>query len=153
MLAAKTNNIEAVDLLLEKNADPNVADENGFTALTYAIIAGNVETIEKLLLKTERNLKPSLEKLAETTITNEFIQNGVKKMFINDRKLFKIFADASSFFGNSIWLQWLLYTDTFTKFIPDLIIKKSSKMSLNQIIQKLARLSCPSSVRLSSMKN
>ena len=124
MLAAKTNNIEAVDLLLEKNADPNDADENGFTALTYAIIAGNVETIKKLLLKTERNLKTSLEKLAETTITNEFIQKGVKKMLINDRKLFKIFADASSFFGNSIWLQWLLYTDTFTKFIPDLIIKK-----------------------------
>ena len=81
MLAAKTNNIEAVDLLLEKNADPNVADENGFTALTYAIIAGNVETIEKLLLKTERNLKPSLEKLAETTITNEFIHLDKKLPF------------------------------------------------------------------------
>ena len=66
MLAAKTNNIEAVYLLLEKNADPNIADENEFIALTYAIIAGNVEVIEKLLLKTERNLKTSLQKLAET---------------------------------------------------------------------------------------
>ena len=110
MLAAKTNNIEAVNLLLEKNADPNIADENEFIALTYAIVAGNVEIIEKLLLKTERNLKTSMQKLAETTITNELIQKEVKKMLINDRKLFRIFADASSFFGSSIWLQWLLYT-------------------------------------------
>ena len=49
MLAAKTNSLESVELLLKKNAETNICDKDNFTALTYGILAGNIAIIEKLI--------------------------------------------------------------------------------------------------------
>ena len=51
MLAAKNKNSDAIDLMLDKNADPDESDQNKYTALTYAILAENVEITEKLIIK------------------------------------------------------------------------------------------------------
>ena len=49
MIAAKTNSIEAVKLIVERKADPNVADQNGYTAVTHGILSDNSD-ITKILL-------------------------------------------------------------------------------------------------------
>ena len=51
MVAAKTNSIEAVRVFLENKADPDVADKEGRNALTYGILAGNVEIAKILFIQ------------------------------------------------------------------------------------------------------
>ena len=51
-------------LILDKDADPDESDQNKYTALTYAILAENVEITEKLINKTTNSIlltKPSNE--------------------------------------------------------------------------------------------
>ena len=57
MLAAKTNNVEAVDELLKRNADPDIVDKDGFTALTHAILSENIDIILKLFKVTKFGLE------------------------------------------------------------------------------------------------
>lgn len=49
MAATVKGNIEIVKILLNKKADVNVADENGTTALMYAVQFANFAIIEQLL--------------------------------------------------------------------------------------------------------
>ena len=65
-MAAKTSNTKAVFLLIQMGADPNDAMENGFTALTYAVLSENLQTIELLLQMTSQYLDITLRKLAES---------------------------------------------------------------------------------------
>ena len=68
MVAAKTNNKEAVELLRQKNADPDVVvkvlNEN-YTALIYAIESGSYQTLPQLYEVTNAELKFSFQKLAD----------------------------------------------------------------------------------------
>ena len=57
MLAAKTNNVEGVEELLNRNADPDIVDKDGFTALTHAILSENIDIILKLFKRTKSGLK------------------------------------------------------------------------------------------------
>ena len=57
MIAAKTNNKEFVELLVQKNADPDVVvkvfngeEYENYTALIYAIEAGSYQTLPQLYL-------------------------------------------------------------------------------------------------------
>ena len=76
MLAAKNKNSDAIDLMLDKNADPDESDQNKYTALTYAILAENVEITEKSIDKTTTHLSVSLEKLAESKLTSKYISRS-----------------------------------------------------------------------------
>ena len=109
MLAAKTNSIESVKLLLKKNADTSICDENNFTALTYGILSGNIEIIEILIRKTNSFLDVSLMKLAESKFrVNQKIKDLVKEILKKDADLLWTFLERASMFGNSYWLKWLL---------------------------------------------
>ena len=68
MLAAKTNNPEAINLLLQRGADPDIVDKNNFTALTHAIGTKSLEIVKTLIKKTTQQLNISLEKLAESEL-------------------------------------------------------------------------------------
>ena len=108
MLAAKTNNVEAVEMMLNGDANPNIADEKSRTALTYAIIAENIKSIEILILKTNSFLNVSLEKLAESNLTSPIIQIAVKEIISSCKEYFILFFNRVSIFGNVDWLKWLL---------------------------------------------
>ena len=51
-----TINIEMIDLLLNNNANPNLKDMNGNSALIYAILRGNFEIVKKLLENKNTNI-------------------------------------------------------------------------------------------------
>lgn len=65
MAATVKKNKELIELLLKKGADPNKTDENGSTALHYAVIF-NFEEIVELLVNANANssLKDNREKTA-----------------------------------------------------------------------------------------
>ena len=119
MLAAKTNNVEAVEMMLNGDANPNIADEKSRTALTYAIIAENIKSIEILILKTNSFLNVSLEKLAESNLTSPIIQIAVKEIISSCKEYFILFFNRVSIFGNADWLKWLL--DMFPEFVPEFL--------------------------------
>ena len=93
MLAAKTNSIESVKLLLKKNADTSICDENNFTALTYGILSGNIEIIEILIRKTNSFLDVSLMKLAESKFR---VNQNIKDLGKPSKKINTIFYDIES---------------------------------------------------------
>lgn len=49
MLASKKGDGELVELLLERGADPNLADKEGRTALVYAANEGKMDAVERLI--------------------------------------------------------------------------------------------------------
>ncbi|MFN7038220.1 MAG: ankyrin repeat domain-containing protein [Alphaproteobacteria bacterium] len=51
MMCVKSENIEAIKLLLSKNANVNLADNYGDTALMHAAESGNIDTLELLIDK------------------------------------------------------------------------------------------------------
>ena len=68
MVAAKTNSIEAIDLLLAKAANPNYSDSKNYTALSYAILSENIEIVKKLFKITTEHLDVSLQLLSNSLI-------------------------------------------------------------------------------------
>ena len=109
MAAAKTNNEEAVGMLLRKNANPDIVvmvkksgsdkdfhgfydedhkdeenkvyeEEEEYTALIYAIESGNLLIIIKLFDVTNIGMKISFEKLAESTIDWSSDENVFNKL-------------------------------------------------------------------------
>ncbi|AZA78066.1 ankyrin repeat domain-containing protein [Chryseobacterium sp. G0186] len=59
-LAVKYNK-ELVENLLKRNADPNIADDTGYTPLFWAVKFGNMELIQLLLqYKADRSKKDSM---------------------------------------------------------------------------------------------
>ena len=110
MIAAKTNSIEAVKVLLEKKADPDVADKEGRNALTYGILAENVEIAKILFPKTTQHLDVSLKTLAESTFKiNQDIRNEVHKIIKERSSLLWAFLERVTRFGNEKWIGWLLH--------------------------------------------
>ena len=118
MLAAKTNNVEAVDELLKRNANPDVVDKDGFTALTHAILSENIEIILKLFKRTKSGLKISLKKLGKSSLELNNDQNKsffeklkliIKSIIDEKRSHFNTFLEAVAIFGNALWLKMLLF--------------------------------------------
>ena len=68
MMAAKTNNEEAVEELLKRFADPDIVDKDGFTALTHAILSENIDIILKLFKVTKSGMKITLKNLGKSSI-------------------------------------------------------------------------------------
>lgn len=58
MAAVVKGNLDVVKLLLDKNADPNITDNKGVSALHYAVMFKNIE-ITKVLIeaKADKNIK------------------------------------------------------------------------------------------------
>ena len=56
MAAVVKGNTKIVELLLNSNADVNIADENGTTAMHYAVMFRNYEAV-KLLIKANADVK------------------------------------------------------------------------------------------------
>ena len=56
MAAVVKGNTKIVELLLNSNADANIADENGTTAMHYAVMFRNYEAV-KLLIKANADVK------------------------------------------------------------------------------------------------
>ena len=92
--------------MLAKEADPNFADKDGKTALTFGILAENVEATELLLSKTTKYLDVSLKSLAEPKSSgfkvSQSIEDEVKKIISNDKDLLWIFLERVSFFSIGI---------------------------------------------------
>ena len=120
MMAAKTNNTIAVEILLIKGADPNIEDEEGFTALTHAIVSENISNIAKLFKVTKRGLEKSFEKLGESSMTLYSeqckcflpeLESEIHEIVNKNRNLFNTFLEIVAIFGNAHWLQMLLSTN------------------------------------------
>ena len=109
MIAAKTNSIEAVRLLLEKKADPDTADQEGRTALTYGVLSDNIEIIKLLFSKTSAHIDVTMKTLAESTFKpDQDLRNEVKELISKRSSLLWIFLERVTRFGNEKWLGWLL---------------------------------------------
>ena len=121
MIAAKTNNKEFVEILLQKNADPDVVvkvfngeeDEN-YTALIYAIEAGSYQTLPQLYLVTNTELQMSFQKLADSDFEWEKdescfqrLKTAIKAKIENDNNLFDDFFESAAISGNRTWLKFL----------------------------------------------
>ena len=105
MIAAKTNNKEAIELLLGKHADPDVVVEvvNGeknenYTALIYAIESGSYQTLPELYEVTNAELRFSFQKLADSDFEWEKddsafqrLKTAIKAKIENDNNLFDDF--------------------------------------------------------------
>ena len=60
MLAAENNQVEIVKLLLKKNADPNLEDQTGWTALMKAVYQGNTTCVEALAARSRQEVNRGL---------------------------------------------------------------------------------------------
>ena len=65
MMAAKTSSEEVVDLLIQKDADPDKLDQAGLPALGYALHAGNRNIINHLSGKTSQGLEKCVAVLCQ----------------------------------------------------------------------------------------
>ncbi len=55
----KSGNMDIIKFFIENGADVNAVDENGYTALLYAVKRGNLTVIELILKNTDINFKES----------------------------------------------------------------------------------------------
>ena len=99
MLAAKTNNPEAINLLLLHGADPDIVDENNFTALTHAIGTNSLENVKTLIKITTQQLNISLERLAESelVIDDDLGDSIIEKIRDDGTLLLPCLTKASTF--------------------------------------------------------
>ena len=144
IIAAKTNSADAIKLLLNRKADPNIKDKEGFTALTYGILEENVEATELLLPITTEKLDVSLVTLAKTTSTFEVsqsIKDEIKNIISTNKSLLWTFLEKVSFFGNYLWLGW------FMKNFPE---EKSYFEKLETILRNVI-MSCDNDHSISTM--
>ena len=133
MIAAKTNSIEAVRLLLEKKADPDTADQEGRTALTYGVLADNIDIIKLLFSKTSARLDVTMKTLAESTFKpDQDLRNEVKELISKRSSLLWIFLERVTRFGNEKWLGWLLHK--FHQKISELSPRKLKILVENAIM-------------------
>ena len=83
---SKSNKIEEVKLLLENGADPDIQDDMGDTALTWAAVNGNIE-IAELLLKYGADVNKGL-KAAVSNLQKEMIifllENGANESLLSE---------------------------------------------------------------------
>ena len=122
MCAAKTSSTEAVTLLLEKGADPDVCNgSDGSNALSLAFSTGNMSIIQMLCNVTEdpHGFNSCITALAKSNIK---IISGLKKFI---QKLFlagktKLLMEKASFYGNSVLLDYILTEDPNILFKCDM---------------------------------
>ena len=108
MIAAKTNNDEALDMMLKLNIDPNLADIKKYTALTCAVLSENVYSTSQLFKITEKHLDITLQKLAQSKIKSNLFKDSIKSIILRKQNLFNVFINACSFYGNGYWFGWLV---------------------------------------------
>ena len=121
MTAARTGAGKAVDLLLGKNADPDVIimvnngeEDEEYTALIFAIESDNYQIVLKLMEVTNTGLRLALEKIAESTFDwNDnkdsliALKSFIKKKIEKDHNLFQAFFKSAAVFGNRLWIYYL----------------------------------------------
>ena len=133
MIAAKTNSIEAVKLLLKKRVDPDVADQDGYTAVTHGILSDNSDITKILLPITTQYLDVTMRTLAESTFKpDQDIRNEVQKIISKRSSLLWIFLERVTRFGNEKWLGWLLHK--FHQKISELSPRKLKILVENAIM-------------------
>ena len=86
MVAARTNSLEAIDLLLQKKAEPNHVDSQKYTALSYAIMSENIEIVKKLFKITFAQLDDSLKLLSQSLIKIDKELRIILKLLITKTK-------------------------------------------------------------------
>ena len=118
MIAAKTNSKEVIDWLLEKQANPNFANSKLYTALSYAILSGNIEIVKKLFKITTKYLDVSLELLANSLIKlDQPLRRILNKLIKANEELYFPFLKNCSEFGNHDFYEMLVedHNDLFMK--------------------------------------
>jgi hypothetical protein len=81
MLAAENGQVEIVQLLLKKNADPNLEDQTGWTALMKAVYQGSSGCVEALAARSRQEVNRALLVAALTghkEIARILIDNGAE---------------------------------------------------------------------------
>ena len=68
MMAAMCRSNEAVDVLLQAEADPNTVDSAGYTALVYALQSKDMTTIDKLCCLTTVGREMAFAKIGQTRV-------------------------------------------------------------------------------------
>ena len=107
MNAAKTSSTEAVAILLRGHADPDIVDEEGWTALSYALKTNNVDIIKRLAPITIVGIDTSISLLAMTRLRmDRGLEFYVKDILASNRG--EDLLKKSSFFGNTNILDYLL---------------------------------------------
>ena len=164
MLAAKTNNIEAVKLLLDKKADPNKLDEmqekDRLPALGFALQSGNDEIIEMLADKTDiENYRKhdGLRKLTDVVCQVDYAgENLLKRIVSNDRVRDRL-IERASFYGAARVLKFalksmldeqkptILYHDRL-KILEDAI--KSDNAAAFKEVQEYCKRRCEENPRI-----
>jgi ankyrin repeat protein len=81
MQAAHSGSADAVRILIENGADPNVKETaNGQTALMFAAAADRVDVVKLLLSRgADINVTSRVEDFSQLTMTNDVDQNGVPR--------------------------------------------------------------------------
>ena len=118
MIAAKTNSKEVIDWLLEKQANPNFANSKLYTALSYAILSGNIEIVKKLFKITTKYLDVSLELLANSLIKlDQPLRRILNKLIKANEELYFPFLKTCSEFGKYDFYRMLVedHEDLFNK--------------------------------------
>ena len=64
MAAARSGGVETVQSLLDRDANPNLVDQAGFTALSCAVRAESLDTVQLLAQVTSTALGHSLREIA-----------------------------------------------------------------------------------------
>ena len=115
MNAAKASSTEAVKMLLENQADPDVINEEGYTAFAFAVKTDNIKVFKILGKVTSAATSTSLRLLAQSNFRikgNLFKKIPKMKrynqgMITSSDKLDNLFYE-SAFFGNPLMLDYLL---------------------------------------------
>ena len=131
MCAAKTSSTEAVELLLEKGADPDICNESdGSNALSLALGTGNMEVIQMLCKVTTDpdGFNSCITALAQSNIKIVGKMKKFIKRLLEAGKT-KLLIEKASFYGNSILLDYILTED------PNILFKcDMTKITRNVII-------------------
>ena len=129
MLAAKTNNPKAINLLLQRGADPDIVDENNLTALTHAIGTNSLENVKTLIKITTQQLNIILEQLAESDLDiDDDLRDCIIEKIRDDETLLLPCLTKASTFGKHDLIKLLL--DNFSYDIAE----ETSKNLLENVI-------------------
>ena len=101
MMAAKTSSAEAVELLLQNQADPNLLSQKNENqnALVFALKTGNAKIISLLSEVTTRGLDSCVRVLAESNMTVGKEVKVIMQKLIEERKK-DLVVNEATIYGN-----------------------------------------------------
>ena len=109
MMAARTSSAESVELLLKKNANPNLLSQRNEkeNALAIALKTGNIQIINILSAVTTEGMESCIRVLAESNRTIGDETKIILERLIIEGKMYVLLEEAS-IFGNGYMVDFLL---------------------------------------------